>query len=207
MKRRRQAVGVVRWLETSAGQQVKRAMLRRMGETPEQRLRWVVDFARRDLDTLRPEERTALGHDLRWIAYWSLPDAVGVRTSLSDPREPLPDRRLREYQRQIAEGLRGLLAEGGHHRPWKLPSRPVLARAGDQAFGFVLVFEGEERADIIGGVANLILLQAGKRLHACLYCKAPFVSKENRQRYCTPTCSQRMRNRRRKPRPRKGDHT
>lgn len=195
-----------RWLNSPEAQLALDALSRRQGDSAEDRLRWVVDFARRDLSRLRPEERIALGHDLRWIAFFCIPDAVGIGPAWGDLVDPMPDRRLRAYQREIAAGLRALVGEGERYVPWRLAGRPVLARAGDRAWGFALAFLGDERTDVLGAVATL-LLKAGDRLRACRQCRSPFVARENRQRYCNALCSQRMRNTRRKPRPRKGVST
>jgi hypothetical protein len=58
-------------------------ILRRVGETPEQRLRWVVDFTRRDLDLLHPGELEALGWDLRLIAAHSQPRGGSLTTTMT----------------------------------------------------------------------------------------------------------------------------
>src|SRR5262245_7686634 len=71
-----------RYIERAAGQALLAAMQRlmqqRLGRSPEERLRWVVDFTHRDLKALRREERIALGYDLRLIATLELPLAGGV---------------------------------------------------------------------------------------------------------------------------------
>ena len=56
------------------------AMRRRLGETPEQQLEWVVNFAAKDFDALRSEELVALGYDLLMIAAFSLPRGSPLTT-------------------------------------------------------------------------------------------------------------------------------
>jgi hypothetical protein len=57
---------------------------------------------------------------------------------------------------------------------------------------------GEEKDAILGGVVNL-LFQAGEHLRACVECHRPFVARK-RQIYCSPQCSQRVRDRRKRQR-------
>lgn len=171
------------------------AMARRLGETAEQRLRWILDFARKDLSVLRPEEITALGADLRIIALWSLPRVsrlVGVRETIDAPR-------LAKYQREIAAGLLAIL---GPQREWTLPEWAVPARlvvhretgSSPKRHSFRVRIEADERAAVLGAVAELLQV-AGERLRTCLECGAPFIATK-RQEYCLTTCSQKTRNRR-----------
>jgi hypothetical protein len=67
-----------------------------------------------------------------------------------------------------------------------------------------LSFTGDEEAEqagIVGAVAQL-LLDAGDHLWGCTECHRPFVA-TRQQAYCSPKCSQRVRNRNRPKRPRK----
>jgi hypothetical protein len=168
----------------------------RIGETPAQRLGWVLEFLRKDLTRLLPGERAALGWDLRVIAIFSLRMGAGARGGLRSSLQPMSDEALARYQEEIREGLRGLLSPDA--TTWRLPAEPALSRK-PRSSGFEYLFLGDERAGVLGGIANLVL-EAGDRLRACRECGNPFVAKENRQHYCTPACSQRARNRRRKPR-------
>jgi hypothetical protein len=168
----------------------------RIGETPAQRLEWVLGFLKRDLTRLLPGEQAALGWGLRVIAIFSLRMGAGARGGLRTSLRPMSDEALAAYQREVREGLRGLLSPD--MTPWRLPAEPALARK-PRSSGFEYLFLGDERAGVLGGIANLVL-EAGDRLRACRQCGDPFVAKENRQHYCTPACSQRARNQRRKPR-------
>jgi hypothetical protein len=161
----------------------------------------VLDFAHRDLEILRPEERVALGYDLRSIAVSMLPLGAGGHGGLTiAPPGAMPDDALRGYQRAIADGLRTLL--GRHPEPWPIPAQPALAlrpmgstrRADNKGPRFRVIFQGDERAGILGAVAQLVI-EEGDLLRSCRECGRPFV-RVRRQEYCSVACSQRTRNRR-----------
>src|SRR5262245_18020620 len=95
----------IAYLKTKDGAALIQAMRRRVGETPAQRLSWLVQFSRRDLSIARPEELTAAGHDLRTIAVHSLPTGSGLNTSLRQ----MPPQIVVAYQEEIRAGLRRLL--------------------------------------------------------------------------------------------------
>jgi hypothetical protein len=162
-------------------------MQRRVGETPEQRLRWIVILAQRDLDDLTPGEIEALGDDLRMAAIFSLPRGVGLNTTTA----AMPPGVLQRYQDDIDRGLRAVL---GKDSRWPLSGRPVLER---RAGGFRIAVEGDEKTGILSGVAQLVV-EAGDRLRACQdpACGAAFVA-TRRQNYCSIKHSQRVRNQKR----------
>lgn len=166
--------------------QVLAAMQRRVGETPAQRLRWIVDdFLRLDLAVLTPGELEAKGDDLRMAAVYSLPSGGGLNTTTA----PMPAGVLRRYQAEIDQGLRDVL---GKDCQWLLSGRPVLQRREN---GFRIVVDGDEKAGILGGIAALVVAE-GDRLRTCKdrKCGLPFVAIK-RQEYCTIKHSQRERNR------------
>jgi hypothetical protein len=174
---------------------------RRMGRTPEARLRWVVEFSQLDLESLRPEERVAKGYDLRQLAVLGVPNP-GVADSWVCDVGPMPDEALRQYQADIAQGIRGLLANPPQE--WSIPAPAEIhiqrfSTAGARKTGFYTVRQGDERQRILGAVADL-LLAAGSALRACAECGRPLVARK-RQVYCTQSCSQRARDRHRPPRP------
>jgi hypothetical protein len=188
-KRRTPAPGRPRFVDfvnTSRGGQWLAALLRRVGETPAQRLRWIVnDFLRLDLALLTPGELAPKGDDLRAAALFSLPSGVVLHTKLS----PMPPGVLRRYQVEIDQGLRAVLGTDGE---WPLSGRPVLQR---QEAGFRIVVAGDEKAGILGGIAALVAVEVD-RLKTCKdrKCGAPFIAIK-RQEYCTIKHSQRERNR------------
>ena len=177
---------------------------KRMGRTPEERLRWVIKFTRQDLDTLRPEERIALGYDLRMLASlgWApsptLKGLGGQAYGYVVDVGAMPDEVLRTVQTEIARGLQGMMAETGQSWELPVPHKLYVSRmspAGAKKTCFQVRWEGGEPEAILGGVLNL-LLTAGKALKACAECQRPFVARK-RQIYCCPVCSQRVRDRKR----------
>lgn len=182
---------------------------RRVGLSPAERLRWVLAFVDRDLDQLHPEERVALGWDFRAIALPFMPDVEipGVKPGLQwsrrhnyDATTPISEDKLRGYQKQLRDSLAGLFAS--EPRPWRLPAVPSFTVVHEGGGGYYLEFGADEEAGIVGAVA-LLLTRAGHLIRSCAQCGRRFVGLDNRQRYCSAACSQRMRNSRRQPSPRK----
>ena len=175
------------FLSTGRGRRWLASQVRRIGETAEQRLHWLLDFLRLDLALLTPGELEAKGDDLRAIAMHELRGVLLKTTSA-----PMPPGQLRSYQEQIDRGLRDLL---GKECRWRLPGWSVLER---DAQGVRIVQEGaDERTGILSGVAQLVLAVGG-HLRACAdpTCGRPFVATK-RQAYCSTKHSQRIRNRKR----------
>jgi hypothetical protein len=165
------------------------ALVRRMGETPEQRLRWVVDFTGLDLDSRKMGEIEAKGDDLRMIAAFSAPHGV-LRTMKT---APVPLGVLKNYQHRIEQGLREVL---GTDARWALSGRPVLERR-EGGFRLVVDGQGDEMAGILSAVAQLVV-EVGEHLRTCAdpKCGRPFVAVK-RQAYCSVQHSQRVRNQKR----------
>lgn len=180
---------------------------KRMGDDPSARLRWVLDFVAQDLNALRPEEKVALGYDLRRF--------LPVGWMKNTPYSPLPLKAITEIHREVSAGIRSLLTDPRSYRDgpalfvdseagWKLP--PVKTRivrwslpysktdkGTDRRTKFFVIRSGDdEKATILWGIADL-LLNAGEKLRACDECRAPFVATK-RQEFCTPECGQRVRN-------------
>jgi hypothetical protein len=180
-------------LDSPAGREFIAALRRQVDSIPkgpEHRLRWVLDFVKQNLDELRPDQRVSLGYDLRLAALNYLPGG------LVGTMESIPDDTLRDYQRNIREGLRGLLSK--HPTSWSLPATPRLEwnpRVAHTGQRFRIGFEGGEEAGIITGVAHLVL-ELGERLRGCSECGDPYVAVK-RQSYCSHACSLKARYRRR----------
>jgi len=175
-----------------------RLAVKRMAGPPIKRLAWVVDFARRDLADLHPGEKEALGYDLRGLVVHSLEGLPGYRMKQS----ALSDDALRDYQKTIAQGIRGLLSDPPQEWPFRAEPRVVVVEANSAGARksnrrrFAVRLGGDETASVLGGVANLIA-EAGEHLRACLECGAPFVAAMKQARYHSSSCSQRARNKRR----------
>jgi hypothetical protein len=171
------------------------------------RLRWVLEFTRRDLVGLTPEALDAISDDLRHAAapWW-----VHQRVCTAMPAEP-----FLALQREICQGLRAFFGESvdfvdsvliglGHNRPhggWALPAATThLARVrldpgGRYTWAWYLRESADERTAIIEGIARLIV-KFDERLCVCGVCGTPFL-RQHRQEYCTVRCSNKVRNRRR----------
>jgi hypothetical protein len=175
---------------------------KRIGNTSEDCLRWVLKFSRQNLDLLRPEERTALAADIRLLHAIPLTDFSTPDRRLEEqfvqPDEPTSDQELRGLQAEIAEGISALLSDPPGK--WELPTRKAfLTRTvppDSRSPRIIIRWEGDTRAMTIGRIVGLIL-HFGDRLRACPVCHTPFLS-VRRQAYCSPACSQHERDRRKK---------
>src|SRR5262249_5378817 len=151
------------------------------------RLRWVVNFAQKDLSILRSGEKLDQGEDLRMLipAGWQ-----GI-----DKAKPMEEAMVVRLHNHISNGLQALLASESHQ--WRLPRITGLSLCKNQPEGrFYLTGEGAEFEGVILGVFNLIL-RLGHRVKACPVCQKPFVA-VRRQEYCSTACSQRERDERKR---------
>jgi hypothetical protein len=159
---------------------------KRVGITTEERLRWVVEFAQKDLSMLRTGERLDLGEDLRLLI------PTGWQGIESKPMEEAMVVRLHSH---ISNGIQALLASGS--QKWRLPRITGLSLSKNQPEGrFYLTGEGGEFEGVVLGVFNLIL-RLGHRVKACPQCQKPFVA-VRRQEYCSTACSQLVRDERKR---------
>jgi hypothetical protein len=174
---------------------------RRVGETQADRLRWLIGFTKTDLDALHPEERVALGYDLRSLVYgagagnrqmsWLLP-----KTAMSEPV-------LRDVHEKISTGFNRLItAKANETRPWLFPLPDSIGLTAytdskSKRLRFIVGTDirSDETAVILHGVLDL-LLNSGGVLRKCSECEGPFVP-VRRQEYCSARCSQRARDSRR----------
>jgi hypothetical protein len=164
----------------------------------------------RDLDRLYPEERIAAGYDLAGVAFSvgalirrpsGAPAGVVAAQSITALLDagPLAPELLGPVQRRILDGLRSVVAG----RPWPLAgAHPVLVRDGP---GFRYRASAIDLEDqLLVGIAELLVI-AGHRLSICQgdddeggeRCGTLFV-RTRRQTFCSATCAQRARNRRKK---------
>ena len=157
---------------------------------PDDRLRWVLAFAKEDLSALTATHRIEYGYQLRWLTpadertQWGYPASAG----------PMRDSTLWKLQADIRRGINKLLAVP--RQTWTLPAPRMASltsteRVGDKLKTFQFHWTGREADTILLGVASLIR-NHGARLRACRTCQDPFLANK-RQEYCTPICGQRMR--------------
>lgn len=166
----------------------------RVGRTPDSRLQWVLDFVKKDLSRMRPEERGALGDDLR-----ALHNADRWHTSYSSGLT-MPDRLVKTLHRDIKAGLSALFSERPDNE-WKCPPPKTITihrmnPLKSKRTRFQQYYTGDEKAAIIGSVVALIL-QCQERVRACERCGQPFV-RNKKQQYCNEECGQAERNYRKK---------
>lgn len=168
-----------------------------------ERLRRVLTFSEETtLTDLNAEALDTLAWNLRALG------ALSARPSLVQPPGGLWNSDavldLEWLQRAIKTGVRQVLAQplGGR---WKLPSprRGYLESGYDpiaKRHHFRTGWFGDEHGHdaIVEGVWGLFVA-CGWALRACAECRKPFIA-VRRQEYCSPGCSQRTRNQRKKDR-------
>lgn len=159
-------------------------LTRRVGETSRERLRWITDFAERDLGTLHDAEVRALEVDFLFIATGS----VAPSTPPTWSRAAIVD-----VQERLRHALRAYFTPEGFRLPPLADARLVRYRTG------AAIVEGDPNGSdsaLLLAVARLILL-VGPAFKQCPECQRPFVA-HNRQGYDSPRCSTRARERRRR---------
>jgi hypothetical protein len=172
---------------------------RRVGEKPEERLRWLLQFVRTDLNLLHPEERRALAYDLRALLTPTNIGAREFRSSVLTPEED--DSLVEQLHAEIKRGLTNLLSEENSGWTFKQPDYVAICRStklNAKRIGFIkkVHFAAPSGKDAILNAVMDIILESGDLMRACSECKSPFVP-VRRQEYCSIKCSQRARDRRR----------
>lgn len=180
--------------------QRQEAAQRRVGVTPEQRLRWLLDFAQRDLFVLSPGQGLDL-HDELWAFSFphphqtTAPFPVGRHTG---PPLQFTKEYLSDLQKELLEGMHKLLKGEEWWIQYSSPALPpdhliyVLRRAArGRLSGFYM---GNHRSCFLMLAVDL-LKAVGERLRQCVECQKVFLAVK-RQAYCGPKCSQRARTRR-----------
>lgn len=181
--------------------------------TVTQRLRWALEFIRRDLDELTPEELAAIGDDLvHATAPWWV-EAGWMDGKTRQCTEILAED-VRVWQQEIRKGIYALIGPSipmtelslirANRAPpvgWALPvSATYLVPVrfdlrGDYVQILCMDESTNDQTAILHGVANLIVL-CRTRLRACPVCGSPFL-RQYRQEFCQAKCSVKVRNRRR----------
>jgi hypothetical protein len=173
----------------------------RIGSTPDQQLRWILDFAHTDLGGKRPEERIALAKDLA-----AFPDVVRrdpaasvtwrTKADVKVDARKITDARLKSIRSELARGFQELMTGSG---TWTLPGLKQVRLARTTATGASLTriervweAEGDARIAVLSTVAGLLIYH-GQKLRVCPECGKVFIS-NRRQSYCDTRCSQRVRN-------------
>jgi hypothetical protein len=164
--------------------------LGRMGNSPLDRLKWLLSFAETDLSQLREGDWLNLQSDLRAFIF-----EEGVVTGAEDPLK-LNREGLRTLKGEIRNLILAIVRGGSHSL--ELPKlRHVVGRVKRQGrLGRVLhvIQGGDARALVLLDVFKLLEVE-GPRLKKCTECPKLFVSVK-RQAYCSLSCSQKARTRR-----------
>jgi hypothetical protein len=179
--------------------------------TSAQRLGWVLEFIRMDLQALTLEELTVLGDDLVHAAapWWVEATWMDGKTR---PCTEIPAGDVLALQEEIKACVQSVTGQpiniidltkiqAGLKAPqgWVVPEGQARLVRVRFAFGFeriVCVSEStNDRTAIMAGVANL-LIEFTDRLATCQACGRPFLRKY-RKEYCQVKCSNKVRNKRR----------
>jgi hypothetical protein len=179
--------------------------------TAAKRLRWALEFIRRDLDALPSEMLEALGDDL---LHATAPWVVGAPwwEGKTRPCTEMPAAEVRALQQDIRECVQSVTGnpidiidtmiirpEPEPPHGWIIPEGPerlVRVRFGRGYERIVwLSRKMNERTQILRGVAQL-LTQFTDRLETCPVCGTLFL-RQYRKKYCGVKCSNKVRNKRR----------
>lgn len=151
-------------------------VIKRVGTSPEARARWLIHFANSTLVGLSPKKLQLLREEVTVFTYGKI---------FYGPSHFLPTEMLMTSQQQIRKYLEELKTKKGFFlqpkvqyafwvRDGKLCNQ---IRAVEDPFGFE-VFKA--------------LTESGKHFRLCLNCQNPFITNHS-QRYCSPSCSQKVR--------------
>lgn len=146
-----------------------------IGQTPNNRVRWLLDFYQRDISELSPTEREQIA--LEWVVF------LGESPSQNFI---LPSRdQLTTWQQRIRDGI-GRLAEG---QTWCHKARANLElRVEDGKVGSKLTLQKKGNAFRPAEFKAMeALLGIPLRFCANEKCHRPFI-RSRRMRYCSPRC-------------------
>ncbi len=173
---------------------------RRMGESPQERLRCLLGFLGRDLSALREGEWLELDDDLKAFATGLLSGELHGPEERWwvdwNPFAPLGRRRIQRIQNGLTTGLKMLL-ETGKWNPPKVAAPVSLQRIRERKTGRTRIVKHYKTNLLDSIVVQAIDLKewGGDQIRACQECHRPFLAVK-RQIYCSRRCSQRTRDRR-----------
>jgi hypothetical protein len=174
----------------------------RVGSTAESKLRWLLQFKEKDLNSLTRGERIPLGNGLRCLPGSRPTHGGKVARSVSFMMEgfEMPDEMIFELQNWTMNFFAALASPQGDYE-YEPPEKMLIHRMSPLKskriiFQQMPLFNSRgERPAVKDAIINIVLA-ASDKLRFCLQCKAPFVA-HRRQAYCTPKCSQTARDIRR----------
>lgn len=201
-KAKREAIPRVPTKRETSFQLYREALHWSVTTPPEDRLRWVLEFAAEDLGALSSEERAERAVRLEWCG-------VHGNASRMPDTFPMPDAVLRRVHVEIQRGLKVVLGDE-RNEEWYVPgpermafSRasprfkkgPKDAETAPKRTRFVIRWDwGNTKGWILSGIVHL-LQEAGSRLRGCKECGRAFLAVK-RQIYCGDACSQKARDHR-----------
>jgi hypothetical protein len=203
-KAKREAISRVSTKSDTSMQLYRKALEWSVATLPEDRLRWVLEFAAEDLDALSSEERAERAVRLEWCGMH------GSASHMPDTDTfPMPDAVLRRLHVEIKEGLRVVLGDQ-RNEEWYVPGParmafyrasprfkkgPKDAETAPKRTRFTIRWDwGNAEGWVLGGIVHL-LQEAGSRLRGCKTCGRAFLAVK-RQIYCGDECSQKARDHR-----------
>ena len=168
--------------------------------TSRDRIRWLLEFLRRDVDALRPGEMLDLGTDVELYL-------LGPRSArLNDEDRPLGREVLREFRAGLSGGMEQLESEG----LWEVYEHWRAGRRRNRCPGWALELQdggtllrwwhGDVDAVLLAAASDLVA-EWWPELRRCQYeeCGAWFLPRHGRQQYHDPKCSAAQRQRKYKP--------
>ena len=164
--------------------------LTRVGNTPMERLQWLLDFMRRDLDGLGKGELLTLHDDFHAFTFRS-----GVRTSWGDPfKEGFTLEQRKKVQEEIQRIIGAVVS--GQTCNYELPAKRIIGRRPRDGRVVVIHIGGDLSTQVLSMMEE-ILKAEGHRLKVCpeSQCQRVFAAVK-RQAYCSVHCSQIARTRR-----------
>jgi hypothetical protein len=167
----------------------------RVGVEPEARLRWLLRFGNRDLDSLTVEEQAVVLEEARaFVFLQEIDPALRVRMRSWPPPVDATPNVLTETEAWCAQlwlhkGL-GVLSRG---KRWNFVPRVTYELDAHKGLLWVRL-RANSRLQLFKALAYDAFREARFRFRLCPECKRPFVP-VRRQRYCSSRCSQAVRTR------------
>jgi hypothetical protein len=192
---------------TNKYSELERVAEARVGDTPQSKLKWLLDFKDKDLTKTYRGEREGVGYELRVLPASLLTHAGKASATLQWQHglEPLTD----EVILELHEWTKALFA--AMSQPWQEqrsvsippPTEVEIYRtspltAKKTRFQYIRRFSGNDERPVIKDAIVNALLEGSEYLRFCLECRKPFMA-HRKKTYCNPECSQKARDRKRKP--------
>jgi hypothetical protein len=163
----------------------------RVGKTDEERARWLLDFAARDLSALSGADWLTLRWEVFGFLYPPSGEPPPFYSDATPPGESsCSEDQVRTMHRWLRSGLERLSA--GHS--WSVPiaATPYLMMVGGHLVTWPHVDSPGQYTEPFKLKAYEALGREAQRFRVCARCHRPFLARK-RQTYCTKRCSQTVR--------------